>query len=171
LDTLTEIVRNVVALVLVFTCLELFLPAGELSRFVRLAFGLILLALIIVPAAKALRSWDWQQPDWTASGEVSAAYDDNAAALQLILNEQAMDEYEAEAARQIAAIAALAEGVSESDAVVAADEGGAIERVEVSVTLEPGLEMATVEAEIRSLLSRFFNLAQENLYIEIREDG
>lgn len=169
MDTLTEIVRNVVALVVVFSCLELFLPAGELARFVRLACGLILLALIIVPAAEALRGWQWQEPAWAESGRVSADFDENSEALTLFLQERAMNEYETEAARQIAAIAALAAGVEACEAKVLADEDGVILRTEISAAIEPGLEASVVREEIIDLLSRFFNLAPHNLSIEIRE--
>ena len=60
MSVITEIVRNVVALALIFSCLELFLPQGELSRFVRLACGLIMLALIIVPITDALQNLSWK---------------------------------------------------------------------------------------------------------------
>ena len=49
MDVISGIVRNVIILVLIFSCLELFLPKGELSRFVRLGFAIILLALFIRP--------------------------------------------------------------------------------------------------------------------------
>ncbi|NLF80844.1 MAG: hypothetical protein GX572_06600 [Clostridia bacterium] len=169
MDTLTEIVRNVVALVLVFSCLELFLPAGELARFVRLACGLILLALIIVPAAEALSGWQWHKPAWAESGRVSANFDENSEALTLFLQERAMSEYEVDAARQIAAVAALAAGVTSCEAAVLTDEDGVILRAEINAGIEPGLEASAVREEISSLLSRFFNLAPPKLCIEIRE--
>jgi stage III sporulation protein AF len=172
MDTLTDIIRNVVALVLIFSCLELFLPAGELARFVRLACGLILLALIIIPAGEALKDISW---DWTFSQEnrsVFANYEDTANQITMILEEAAMDEYETDAAREIAAVALLAEGIETIDAVVEADpESGAIERVELIVTKDANTEEATAETQIKDLLARYFGIDEETIYLKIKEAG
>ena len=172
MDVLTEIIRNVVALVLIFTCLELFLPAGELSRFIRLACGLILLALIVIPTADALSnlSWDWSFSSQNSS--VSADYEEAAQEITLILEAEAMDEYENEAAREIASIALLAEGIESADAVVEAEaESGAIQRAEIVATKDSAVAAATAEERIKDLLVRFFGLNTESIYIEIREGG
>ena len=92
MSVITEIVRNVVALALIFSCLELFLPQGELSRFVRLACGLIMLALIIVPITDALQNLSWKNP-FNNDGAVYADYDEATEQITMILEAEAMNEY------------------------------------------------------------------------------
>lgn len=172
MDTLTDIVRNVVALVLIFSCLELFLPAGELARFVRLACGLILLALIIIPAGEALSNFSWDWHFSRDSDQVSADYEEAANRITLILEGAAMDEYEREASREIASIALLADGIDTADAVVETDpESGAYIRVEITAGKNAETEAITAEAQIKDLLTRFFGIDKDIVYIEIREGG
>lgn len=172
MDSLTDIIRNVVALVLIFSCLELFLPAGEISRFVRLSCGLILLALIIIPAGEALKNLSW---DWHVSREsslVSADFNETAQKITLILEVAAMDEYEREVAGEIAAIALLAEEIETAEAAVETDpESHAFHRVELIVAKDAKTDTATAEAQIKELLARFFGIAPDIIYIGIREGG
>ncbi len=169
MSVITEIVRNVVALALIFSCLELFLPQGELSRFVRLACGLIMLALIIVPITDALQNLSWKNP-FASDSAVYADYDEATEQITLILEAEAMNEYEQEASRQLAGLAILAEGITAAEAAVAVDaQSGAIERVEITALKNADTDTATAESKIKELLMGYLTIEPEKIYIQIRE--
>lgn len=168
---ISDIVRNIVALVLIFSCLELFLPKGELSRFIRLGFGIILLAMIIIPASEALQNIRFENPFSSSQDTVYMDYQQQSEQITMILQQEAMNEYENEAARQIAATAYLAEGVISASAMVETDrEAGHIIRVEISATITAGGEFAQAEDNIRANIAKYFVLGQDIIHIQLRED-
>ena len=170
MSVITEIVRNVVALALIFSCLELFLPQGELSRFVRLACGLIMLALIIVPITDALQNLSWKNP-FNNDGAVYADYDEATEQITMILEAEAMNEYEREASRQVEGLAILAEGITAAEAAVEVNaENGEIERVEITALKKAGADTATAENKIKELLGGYLNIEPEKIYLQIREE-
>ena len=169
MSVITEIVRNIVALALIFSCLELFLPQGELSRFVRLACGLIMLALIIVPITDALQNISWKNP-FSSDGAVYADYDEATEQISLILEAEAMNEYEREAARQVEGLAILAEGITNATAAVEVDPAtGAITRVEITALKESATDADSAQSKINELLAAYLNIDAEKIYIQIRE--
>ena len=171
MSVITEIVRNVVALALIFSCLELFLPQGELSRFVRLACGLIMLALIIVPITDALQNLSWKNP-FNNDGAVYADYDEATEQITMILEAEAMNEYEREASRQVEGLAILAEGITSAEAAVEVNaENGEIERVEITALKKAGADTATAENKIKELLAGYLNIEPEKIYLQIREES
>ncbi len=171
MSVITEIVRNVVALALIFSCLELFLPQGELSRFVRLACGLIMLALIIVPITDALQNLSWKNP-FNNDGAVYADYDEATEQITMILEAEAMNEYEREASRQVEGLAILAEGITAAEAAVEVNaENGEIERVEITALKKAGADTATAENKIKELLGGYLNIEPEKIYLQIREES
>ena len=54
METITEMVRNLMVLLLLASFLELLLPAGDMARVARLAVGLCLLAALIAPLSGLL---------------------------------------------------------------------------------------------------------------------
>lgn len=169
MSLITEIVRNVVALALIFSCLELFLPQGELSRFVRLACALVMLALIIIPISERLQGLSWSGS--LSSETVYAEYDATAEQISLILEAAAMDEYERDAARQIEGLAVLAEGVGSAEAAVEADpDSGAVTRVEITVLRREAGDDTAIRQQIEELLASYLQLPPEIIYLQIREE-
>ena len=169
MSLITEIVRNVVALALIFSCLELFLPQGELSRFVRLACALIMLALIIIPISERLQGLSWSGS--LSSETVYAEYDATTEQISLILEAAAMDEYERDAARQIEGLAVLAEGVGSAEAAVEADpDNGAVTRVEITVLRREAGDDTAIRQQIEELLASYLQLPSEIIYLQIREE-
>lgn len=172
MSVLSEIVRNVVALVLIFSCLELFLPAGELSRFVRLTCGIILLALIVVPAAEAWQNLAWKTPLSAENSLATADYEEITSQIDLVLDEEIARKYEADASRQIIAIASLAEGVVDVTTTLEInEENGAIQRANIIAIKKPGLDSSQVEQRIKALLINYFGFTDEIMDIQIQEDG
>ncbi len=171
MNVLTDIVRNVVALVLIFSCLTLFIPKGELSKFIHLGFGLIVLAMIIIPASEALQNMRFSNPLSNMTSEVNADYSERTEQITMILEQEAMTEYENDAARQIGAAAFLAEGVNSAKALVETDRStGAILRVEINAAISPAYDLALAEENIRSAIAKYFIIDDANIYIQLRED-
>lgn len=169
MSLITEIVRNVVALALIFSCLELFLPQGELSRFVRLACALIMLALIIIPISERLQGLSWSGS--LSSETVYAEYDATTEQISLILEAAAMDEYERDAARQIEGLAVLAEEVGSAEAAVEADpDSGVVIRVEITVLRREAGDDTAIRQQIEELLASYLQLPSEIIYLQIREE-
>ena len=170
MDVISGIVRNVIILVLIFSCLELFLPKGELSRFVRLGFAIILLALIIIPSVNAIKNMRWQLPDLYQADEAAADYEETAGRINMILEKEAMNNYEEGAAQSIAATACLAQGISSAEATVSAGSDGSIIRAEICAVKEADTEAQTAESAIRRILEKYFNISDQAIYIQIREE-
>ena len=170
MSVITEIVRNIVALALIFSCLELFLPRGELSRFVRLACGLIMLALIIIPISDALQDLSFPNPFAAADDAAYADYEQTAEQISLILETEAMNEYEQEASRQVEGVTILAQGISSAEAAVEAAADGSFERVEITATAGTTANATTTE-QIKKLLNSYLGIDQEIIHIQLKEDS
>jgi len=170
MSVLTHIVGNIITLTLIFSCLELFLPKGEMSRFVRLGCALIMLAMIILPAASAIKDMSWEWPEFQDAEKASAHYQQEAEALSMILEAEAMSLYEQDAAINAAAAAALADGIISAEAVVEADDNGIFLQMEIYAVKDPETESPQAEKNIRDILGRYYTLKNEDIRIIIREE-
>lgn len=70
-----------------------------------------MLALIIVPITVALQNLSWKNP-FASDSAVYADYDEATEQITLILEAEAMNEYEQEVSRQVAGLAILTEGIT-----------------------------------------------------------
>ena len=152
-------------MVLIFSCLELFLPAGELNRFVRLGGGMILLALIVIPAANALTHISWALPGLPDTAAENT-WADKAEDITYILEKEAMNVYEADTAADIAAVVRLTPGITEADAVLTAAADGSVEKLEI--TARADTSPAEAEQAIRAELNKFFIADKDKIIIFIR---
>ena len=90
----------------------------------------------------------------------------------MILEAEAMNEYEREASRQVEGLAILAEGITAAEAAVEVNaENGEIERVEITALKKAGADTATAENKIKELLGGYLNIEPEKIYLQIREES
>lgn len=143
-----QIIRDVAALLLLAALAELLLPSGALSRFIRLAIGLMLVAAVITPLLERVKS-DLSPPEFIFTEPALAEqYIAEGEDLAASLEQQARQEYAAELEQQIAAIALLAEGVEQAAARVELTAEGGIGNVQLGLVLAAG---AGAEAEQSAL--------------------
>jgi len=133
---LSEIVRNVLVIVLVASFIELMLPEGNLRPFVRFAMGLFILIAVLNPVAGVLFEdrtinvewWDLkaeprQQEQILEQGEK--------------INRQIWDSHQQvlsdKVAGQISAVAMLVPGVEDVETRVVLNESGAVESMRLIV--------------------------------------
>ena len=92
MEVLTEIVRNVTALLLLAALLELLLPEGSTARFIRVAIGLMLTASILIPLLTSL-DFSTLEADFAEEEFAAAAYVEQGTELAEQLNRSAETQY------------------------------------------------------------------------------
>lgn len=159
MDVIGEIIRNVVALLLLATLLELLLPEGNIVRFIRVVIGLMLTASIMIPLLNALTV----QPlkvQFEEDSEAAAAYLQQGSELAAELQENAAGQFSLEMGSQVAALALLAEGVAAAEAQLTLAEDGSIQQIALSLVAQAGADRSAAEAAVRTLISGFYLLQQ-----------
>jgi len=173
LDMISEMVRNIAVLVLLALFMELLLPFGELSRFIRMVMGLVLLAAVLNPILGLLKQEQllpsFQKEDYS---QETAAILDRGEELSTQMEDQALSEYEQSTVSQIEALVSLVDGVKSVEASAEADSQGGIKKI----SLEVSKTSATVSEEglktkITDTISRFYNIDPSILEIVITEEG
>ncbi|MBE0466257.1 MAG: stage III sporulation protein AF [Candidatus Desulforudis sp.] len=189
METLQNLVRELVILIILAVFLELLLPHGDLRRYVRMVLGL----LIIVAVLQAGVSF-WNRDLAVDLSWVSLGPPDQAATAEIIREGErlwqmgqarAMNEYEEGLARQIKALAGLnpdlrvsevrvrLEGGAEAgnlgrleEVILVLDEDGAWGGEEVPVTGQP---IAAPDPQavdrLRGLVADFYGLSPEQVTI------
>lgn len=166
MDLLGQIVRDVTLLVLITLFLELILPQGELSGFIRMVMGLLLLAAVLNPVLEYIGKEPslavYQEEDYRTETERILEEGEEIA---LSLEEKAKKQYEEGLSGQIEALVALIEGVEDAEAQVSADsESGTIDRVDLYVVAK---DSTGLEDRIKSTLCRFYDLDEDLLKVKI----
>ncbi|HZK44506.1 MAG TPA: stage III sporulation protein AF [Syntrophomonadaceae bacterium] len=154
LDVLTEIVRNVLVIVIISSFFELLLPDGKSRPFVRFAIGLFLLISILNPTLSYLYSNKEFKIDlWAYTEEVSTEEDLMETGAKI--NEQIMSQgdelIKQKLEGQISAVAILVPGIEEVDAKVDISNHGGISKLHIMVRPE------TIEMEDSSGKIGVFN--------------
>ncbi len=174
MSLLGEIVRDVIALLLVGAFLEMLLPDGALAKFARLALGLLLLTLIVQPISQAvvgdapaldLRQWTEAQP---AAGQ---AYVEQGEELAQYLQGEAYGQYVSELSRQIEAVVLLDERVSQATAQPELDlSSGRL--TGLTVLICPAEGCTPDKEKLVQGLSGFFAIEQQHIMIqEVQKNG
>ena len=130
MTVLSEIVRNVLVIVLIASFLELMLPEGTLRPFVRFAIGLFILIAVLSPLAGILFSdrsinieW-WDMKINPAQQEQILQQGEKINAQIWHLDQETLAD---KVAGQIGAVALLVPGVEDVEAHVVLDESGRVE--------------------------------------------
>jgi stage III sporulation protein AF len=136
MTVLSEIVRNVLVIVLIASFLELMLPEGTLRPFVRFAIGLFILIAVLSPLAGILFSdrsinieW-WDMKINPAQQEQILQQGEKINAQIWHLDQETLAD---KVAGQIGAVALLVPGVEDVEAHVVLDESGSVESVQLLV--------------------------------------
>lgn len=144
MDFLKEWVRNLVMLVILASCLELFLPMNSMKKFVRMVLGLLVVLAVMQPAlallgqpgtvdATALLGED--RRDLPSLQEIMAQADEFREKNQALLAEEA----QARVADEVREAAKGVSGVADARAVVKLTVDGSEWHLEdLTVTIRPG---------------------------------
>ena len=169
MNTLIPLVSDIALLVLISSFWELLAPRGKLRQMVRLVIGLLLVSFIIVPISDLLqRGAPEILIDFPAVADSTNMLNEGAA-LATSLEDIARRQYEAELARQVAALALLVDGVADLKVALAvAEHSGFITQLYLEVELLPGAEAAVVKPRLANLISVFYGLEENLLEIIIK---
>lgn len=181
---LTEIVRNVLVIVLVAGFLEMLLPEGNTRPLVRLCIGMFILIAVLNPILGfffsgkdfEIGSWDYQP------GEVQPLIDIQAEGNRV--HEALVDQSKAVARQklqeQINAVAVLVPGVQKVESQVELDDNGRVKKVILAVELEKkaaagksekeeaggGSDEAATKAKITELMHNLYGFEENAVKIE-----
>lgn len=139
METLADIVRTVLVIIIVASLLELLLPESGLKPFVSFAMGLFVLIAILNPILNVafknrdfkVDLWDYKYNEKLEQQMLEKGLDINQQILQT--NDDMIQE---KLQGQISAIAALVPGVQEVDTQIKAVDAGALDKVYLVVRLE-----------------------------------
>lgn len=165
MERFLEIVCGVILLLLLYSLLEMILPEGGLSRFVRLVMGLTLLAVAVQPLARALPQLGEAGerellPALASFQEEAEDYAAQGAEISRRLSEDLRRQQEEQAAAQLAALAKAAPGVEEARARAILDEEGRLAGAVLYLAAE---DPARAEGEVKELICGFCLLSEEQV--------
>lgn len=169
---ISEMVRNIAVLVLLALFMELLIPFGELSRFIRMVMGLVLLAAVLNPVLGMLKQEallpSFQKEDYS---EETAAILDRGEELAAQMEDQALSEYRQSTVSQIEALASLVDGVKSVEASAEVDSQGVIQKVSLLVTKSTAsVAQGELKNKIIDTISRFYGIDPSKFEINISEE-
>ena len=138
MTALTEIVRNVLVIVLVAGFLEMLLPEGNMKPLVRLCIGMFILIAVLNPVLNfffnerdfQIGSWDYQPEQ----AEPVIDIETEGARINRAMLDQSQKVARAKLEEQINAVAVLVPGVEKVAAQVEIDEKGKMQNLMLSVS-------------------------------------
>ena len=162
MERIVQMVCSLILLLLLYSLLELLLPGGNISRFVRLVMGLTLLAVAVAPLHRGWELADAEEllPAMSSFREQGAEQAAQGQEIGRQLTETARQEQEAQLAAQLAALAELVSGVEQARARVETDENGA--PVKVTLYLQSASPEQT-EREVKELICGFYSLEESRV--------
>lgn len=134
---LSEIVRNVLVIVLVASFLELIMPEGTLRPFVRFAIGLFILVAVLNPIAGALFADKDLEIQWWDSQSHLEKQEEQILRTGQEINQQIWDNNQellaSKVEGQISAVAILVPGVDDVETKVQLDGTGSLDSLNLVV--------------------------------------
>jgi len=177
LEVITEIVRNVAILTLLTLFLELLLPDSQLSRFVQMFMGLLLLAAVLNPVLGLLHLGELLNPVMTgADTRQTAALIQKGQDLASDLQQSAGQEYLQGLSKQMEALLCFYPEIEAVEAKINLGDGGAISRVQLKLLLpqEPLLEakeLVALREKAIAVISNFYSLDPDIIKAEVYTSG
>jgi len=156
----------VILLLLLFSCFELMIPKSSISRFVRLAFGLILLSLLLIPALQAL----FLIEEGDLLPELREDYAESIEENTDLLRDIALQDYRQQCAADLEDIAARLPAVRQIQAQVETDDQGAVTYVRLQAVCSPGFTAAEAEAALNQMLRQSCRMETAETDIVITEE-
>lgn len=178
MDGISQIIRELILLLLLASLLELLLPRGRTAGFVRLVLGLCLLAVVLTPLVRLLAGEDPLAPlspleaVLVAPAGAATEYIEQGQELAAGLQQQAGEEYLAQLGRQLSALAVLAPGVEAATATPRLDSQGGLLGATLYLQARPEAADAAAAAA-RQLVCGFYLLdeAQVECVVDTETDG
>lgn len=173
MESIAEIVKNLLVIIIVTSFLELLLPEGGVKPFVRFAIGLFIIITVLNPILSFIFNKDTFEIGWWDSRPLTPQEESiNNAGKELNheINQIGQQTLKEKVEGQISSLVLLVPGVKESRAKVEIDGEGVIKSMEISVSPEiPGNFESTSEAA--SLLDRqkMEKNEAENIRLKINE--
>ena len=178
LDVIAEIVRNVAIITLLTPFLELLLPDSQLSRFVQMFMGLLLLAAVLNPVLGLLNLGELLNPVVIAKADTqqTAALIQEGQDLVSDLQQNAGREYLQGLEKQMEALLCFYPEVEAVEAKVTLGDDGVIGRVHLKLLLpsEPLLEakeLVALREKAVAVICNFYSLDENIIKAEIYTSG
>lgn len=192
MQLLSEIVRNVIVIIIIASFLELLLPQGTLQPLVRFAIGLFILIAVLNPVMGFLlqdvnytiECWNFQADMHEQEEIMQQGKKLNEQILKS--NQQLLQE---KVEGQIGAVAMLVPGIEEVETMVSINDQGGMEKIEMIISPESadpplvdskigvlGLnyqslsaeEKKKVEAKVRRVVKDLYGFKDEQIKIEFK---
>jgi stage III sporulation protein AF len=187
MDVLTEIVRNLLAIIILTSLLELVLPDGSIKPFVRFAIGLFIIIAVLSPAlAYIYDDKNFQISVWDDRLEknISQEIQNSGKNIQKQITGKSNELMKDKLEGQISAVAILVPGVDDVDTKVTLADDGSLQGLKLIVT--PGktkisekiddinvfteypqtdIEKQETQRKIRQVVQNLYGLKGENIDI------
>ena len=162
MERIVQIVCSLILLLLLYSLLELMLPGGNISRFVRLVMGLALLAVAAAPLSRGWKLADAEEllPAMSYFREQGAEQAARGQEIERQLTVAARQEQEAQLSSQLAALAELVYGVEQARARVDLDENGA--PVQITLYLQ-SINPEQAARDVKDLICGFYSVEESRV--------
>ena len=162
MERIVQIVCSLILLLLLYSLLELMLPGGNISRFVRLVMGLALLAVAVAPLSRGWELTDAEEllPAMSSFREQGAEQAARGQEIERQLTVAARQEQEAQLSSQLAALAELVSGVEQARARVDLDENGA--PVQITLYLQ-SINPEQAARDVKDLICGFYSVEESRV--------
>lgn len=143
MESIAEIVKNLLVIIIVTSFLELLLPEGGLRPFVRFAIGLFIIITVLNPILSFIFDKNAFEIQWWDTSSLRNQVSEINSAGQNLNQEISKfgnREFKEKIEGQISALVLLVPGVQESHTRVEIDNDGAVQSAEITVS--PGLRQA-----------------------------
>lgn len=163
MECLLQTVCSLVLLLLLYSLLEMLLPSGALSRFIKLVMGLTLLAAALLPLSRTLplpEAGPQLAPAMAAFREQGADYAALGQEIGRRLTEADRQEQEAALAAQLAALAGLVSGVEQARARVSLDQAGLPQQVVLYIQ---AADLRQAGPAAQELICGFYSIEQQRV--------
>lgn len=118
MTVLTELVRNIILIILLTTFLELIMPSSSMQRFVKVVMGLFVLIAILNPILNVIKqeqnleAFIWQQEEWSSTQFNSVL--EQSEHLQKVNQDLLWENYQQKLELQMNSLVNLISGVEDS---------------------------------------------------------
>lgn len=187
LTLITEMVRNIVIIVLFAALVEMLLPEGDIARFVRLVTGLFVVIAVLSPLISLVsqgKTWEisaWNHPPQPVTSLLEAGEE-----LQRESTRQAWEKHQQQLALQMASLARLVPGVEEAEVkLITPPQDGLPDLETVVITLSPrkreiqatapatekekgDIDLKELQEETVRAVSGFFGIPPEKIQVKFK---
>ncbi|HWP95915.1 MAG TPA: stage III sporulation protein AF [Syntrophomonadaceae bacterium] len=186
MNTITEIVKNVLVIIIMTGFLELLLPEGGMKPFVRYAIGLFVIVAVLNPILSVLFNQHHLEIAWWDTPPVQQSQDQISKAGQELntrIGSLSNDDLQKKLEGQVTAVVNLVPGVKEVETQAEMDDKGHVTRLKLKIspdpihsgekTASPSLQAAdqkmqqeasqVIERKVKDLLKNLYDFQETNI--------